>query len=74
VGDGLIGIWHDTAEWGPAYSMVMTEACEPASMVGLDGRATQTRVHDRIPAILPEESSRTPICPQHAGTAAGASA
>jgi putative SOS response-associated peptidase YedK len=35
--------------------MVMTEACEPASMVGVDGRALQTRVHDRMPAILPRE-------------------
>ena len=33
--------------------MVMTEACEPASLVGLDGRALQTGVHDRMPAILP---------------------
>ena len=31
------GIWRDTAEWGAAYSMVMTEA----------------GVHDRMPAILP---------------------
>ena len=30
----------------------MIEACEPASLVGLDGRALQTRVHDRMSAIL----------------------
>ena len=47
--------WRDTAAWGAAYSMVMTEACEPASLVGLDGRALQTGVHDRMPAILPRE-------------------
>ena len=35
--------------------MGMTEACEPASLVGLDGRALQTGVHDRMPAILPRE-------------------
>jgi putative SOS response-associated peptidase YedK len=51
----VAGIWRDTAEWGAAYSMVMTEACEPASLVGSDGRAIQTRVHDRMPAILPRE-------------------
>lgn len=39
---------------GRAYSMVRAEACEPASMVGVDGRALLTRVHDRMPAILPE--------------------
>jgi len=38
----VAGIWRDTAEWGPAYSMVMTEAC--AHVAG---------VHDRMPAILP---------------------
>lgn len=37
----VAGIWRDTAEWGPAYSMVMTEAC-----VHLAG------VHDRMPVIL----------------------
>ena len=51
----VAGIWRDTAEWGAAYSMVMTEACAPASLVGSDGRALQTRVHDRMPAILPRE-------------------
>ena len=38
----VAGIWRDTAEWGPAYSMVMTEACEHVQ-----------GVHDRMPAILP---------------------
>ena len=40
----VAGIWRDTAEWGAAYSMVMTEACEHVA-----------RVHDRMPAILPRE-------------------
>lgn len=35
------GIWRDSHEWGPVYSMVMTEAC--IDMQGL---------HDRIPVIL----------------------
>jgi putative SOS response-associated peptidase YedK len=35
---------RDTAEWGAAYSMVMTEACEHVA-----------GVHDRMPAILPRE-------------------
>jgi len=35
------GIWRDTPEWGPAYSMVMTEAC-----VHVAG------IHDRMPVIL----------------------
>jgi putative SOS response-associated peptidase YedK len=38
------GIWRDTAEWGAAYSMVMTEACEHVGPV-----------HDRMPAILPRK-------------------
>jgi len=38
----VAGIWRDTAEWGPAYSMVMIEACEHVA-----------GVHDRMPAILP---------------------
>jgi len=40
----VAGIWRDTAEWGPAYSMVMTEACEHVA-----------GVHDRMPAILPPD-------------------
>src|SRR5690606_14183655 len=35
------GIWRDTAEWGPVYSMVMTEACIHVA-----------DVHDRMPVIL----------------------
>ena len=35
------GIWRDTPEWGPAYSMVMTEACIHVA-----------DVHDRMPVIL----------------------
>ena len=38
----VAGIWRDTVEWGPAYSMVMTEACGHVQ-----------GVHDRMPAILP---------------------
>jgi putative SOS response-associated peptidase YedK len=38
----VAGIWRDTPEWGPAYSMVMTEACGHVQPV-----------HDRMPAILP---------------------
>jgi putative SOS response-associated peptidase YedK len=37
----VAGIWRDTPEWGPAYSMVMTEACSHVA-----------GVHDRMPAIL----------------------
>lgn len=37
----VAGIWRDTAEWGLAYSMVMTEACD---RVG--------GIHDRMPVIL----------------------
>ena len=39
----VAGIWRDTPEWGPAYSMVMTEACGHVAPV-----------HDRMPAILPQ--------------------
>ncbi len=35
---------RDTAEWGAAYSMVMTEACDHVA-----------GVRDRMPAILPRE-------------------
>ena len=42
---GVAGIWRDTVEWGPAYSMVMTDAC--AQVAG---------VHDRMPAILPRSA------------------
>ena len=37
----VAGLWRDTAEWGPAYAMVMTEASP-----GIQG------VHDRMPVIL----------------------
>lgn len=35
------GIWRDAPEWGPAYSMVMTEACIHVA-----------DVHDRMPVII----------------------
>lgn len=41
----VAGIWRDTAEWGPAYSMLMTEAC-----IHVQG------VHDRMPVILQRET------------------
>ena len=37
----VAGIWRDTPEWGPAYAMVMTEACVHVA-----------DVHDRMPVIL----------------------
>ena len=37
----LAGIRRDTDEWGPAYSMVMTEACQHVA-----------DVHTRMPVIL----------------------
>jgi putative SOS response-associated peptidase YedK len=40
----VAGIWRDTAEWGQAYSMVMTEACSHVA-----------GVHDRMPVILQRE-------------------
>lgn len=40
----VAGIWRDTDEWGPAYSMVMTEACQHVA-----------GVHDRMPVILKRE-------------------
>lgn len=40
----VAGIWRDTDEWGPAYSMVMTEACVHVA-----------DVHDRMPVILRRE-------------------
>lgn len=38
------GIWRDTDEWGPSYSMLMTEAC-----IHVAG------IHDRMSVILPPE-------------------
>jgi putative SOS response-associated peptidase YedK len=37
----VAGIWRDTEEWCPAYSMVMTEACVHVA-----------DVHDRMPVVL----------------------
>ena len=37
----VAGLWRDTAEWGRAYTMVMTEACLHVA-----------DVHDRMPVIL----------------------
>lgn len=37
----VAGLWRPTAEWGAAYSMIMTEACQY-----VEG------VHDRMPVIL----------------------
>lgn len=39
----VAGIWRESVEWGPVYSMVMTEACIHVA-----------DVHDRMPVILPE--------------------
>lgn len=41
----VAGIWRDTAERGPANSMVMAEACHHVQAV-----------HDRMPAILQRET------------------
>jgi putative SOS response-associated peptidase YedK len=35
------GIWRDSPEWGPVYSMVMTDPCPSTA-----------EVHDRMPVIL----------------------
>lgn len=35
------GIWRDSPEWGPVYSMVMTDACPHVA-----------GVHDRMPVLL----------------------
>lgn len=40
----VAGLWRDTDEWGPAYTMVMTEACLHVA-----------DVHDRMPVILRRE-------------------
>lgn len=37
----VAGLWRDTPEWGPAYTMVMSEACQHVA-----------GVHDRMPVIL----------------------
>ena len=41
----MAGIWRDTPEWGPTYSMIMTDACPHVA-----------DVHDRMPVILQRES------------------
>lgn len=41
----VAGMRRDTDEWGPAYSMIMTDAC--AHVEG---------VHDRMPVILSRET------------------
>jgi putative SOS response-associated peptidase YedK len=41
----VAGFWRDTAEWGAAYTMVMTEA-----------NALVQPVHERMPVILPRAS------------------
>jgi putative SOS response-associated peptidase YedK len=43
----VAGIWRDSPEWGPVYSMVMTEACIHVA-----------DVHDRMPVILRREQTR----------------
>lgn len=44
----VAGIWRDSDEWGPVYSMVMTEACKATA-----------EVHDRMPVILtPDDQER----------------
>ncbi|MBO9518071.1 MAG: SOS response-associated peptidase [Porphyrobacter sp.] len=40
----VAGIWRETDEWGPAYSMIMTEACTHVA-----------DTHDRMPVILRRE-------------------
>lgn len=41
----VAGLWRDSPEWGPVYSMVMTEACVHVA-----------DVHNRMPVILPRET------------------
>ncbi len=43
----MAGLWRDTAEWGRAYTMVMTSANE-----------TVRPVHERMPVILPTNAWR----------------
>lgn len=42
------GIWRDTAEWGRAFSMVMTDASDASA-----------EVHDRMPVIVARENWAT---------------
>jgi putative SOS response-associated peptidase YedK len=41
----VAGLWRDSPEWGPVYSMIMTEACVHVA-----------DVHDRMPVILARET------------------
>jgi putative SOS response-associated peptidase YedK len=43
----VAGIWRDTPEWGPTYTMIMTEACIHVA-----------DVHDRMPVILKRQDWR----------------
>ncbi|KLI64179.1 SOS response-associated peptidase [Aurantiacibacter marinus] len=49
----IAGFWRDTAEWGRAYTMLMTQASE--AMHG---------VHDRMPVILAPEDWNTYLTAQ----------
>jgi len=40
----IAGLWRPTAEWGDAYTMVMTDSCEQMA-----------EIHDRMPVILKRE-------------------
>lgn len=42
---GVVGLWRDAPEWGPTYTMVVTEACIPVA-----------DVHDRMPVILKRDN------------------
>ena len=44
----MAGLWRDSAEWGPAYTMVMTDAAGEARTV-----------HSRMPVILAQSDWRT---------------
>jgi len=45
----VAGSWRDTPEWGPACSMVMTEACIHVEGIHVEG------IHDRMPVVLRPE-------------------
>lgn len=42
----VAGIWRDSIEWGPVYSMVMTDGC-----------VQMGPIHDRMPVILADEDA-----------------
>ena len=51
-----LGRRRETQEWGAAYSVVMTEACEHVGEPRLAWLGEPPkRVHDRMPAMLPRE-------------------